>query len=57
MVTMDLLRITLTSTTGFPTTGTNFIQVGTEEISYTGITGNNLTGITRAVRGSTRASQ
>ena len=48
--------ITLTSTTGFPTTGTNFIQVGTEEISYTGVAGNNLTGITRNVRGTTNAS-
>jgi hypothetical protein len=48
--------ITLTSTTGFPSTGTNYIQVGTEEISYTGVSGNDLTGITRAVRGSTRAA-
>tara|TARA_R100000322_G_scaffold55914_2_gene34704 strand:+ start:6652 stop:8859 length:2208 start_codon:yes stop_codon:yes gene_type:complete len=48
--------ITLTSTVGFPTTGTNFIKVGTEEISYTGVSGNNLTGITRAVRGTTRAA-
>jgi hypothetical protein len=48
--------ITLTSTTGFPTTGTNFIQVGTEEISYTGVSGNDLTGITRNVRGTTNAS-
>jgi hypothetical protein len=48
--------ITLTSTTGFPTTGTNFIQVGTEEISYTGVSGSNLTGITRNVRGTTNAS-
>ena len=47
--------ITLTSTTNFPDSGTNFIQVGTEEISYTGVSGNDLTGITRAVRGSTRA--
>ena len=48
--------ITLTSVTGFPTSGTNYIQVGTEEISYTGVTGSNLTGITRAVRGTTRAA-
>ena len=48
--------ITLTSTTNFPDSGTNFIQVGTEEISYTGVSGNDLTGITRAVRGSTRAA-
>jgi hypothetical protein len=48
--------ITLTSVVGFPTTGTNYIQVGTEEISYTGVSGSNLTGITRAVRGTTRAA-
>jgi hypothetical protein len=48
--------ITLTDATQFPSTGTNFIQVGNEEISYTGITGNTLTGITRAVRNSTRSS-
>jgi len=48
--------ITLTSTVGFPSTGTNYIQVGTEEISYTGVSGNDLTGITRAVRGTTRAA-
>ena len=48
--------ITLTDTTNFPSSGTNFVQVGNEEISYTGVSGNNLTGITRAVRGSTRSS-
>ena len=48
--------ITLTSTTNFPSSGTNFIQVGNEEISYTGISGNDLTGITRAVRNSTRSA-
>ena len=48
--------ITLTSTVNFPTTGTNFIQVGNEEISYTGVSGNDLTGITRAVRNSTRSA-
>jgi hypothetical protein len=48
--------IVLTDATQFPSTGTNFIQVGSEEISYTGITGNTLTGITRAVRNSTRSS-
>jgi len=46
--------ITLTSTTGFPTTGR--VQVGTELISYSGISSNDLTGITRAVDGSTRAA-
>jgi len=48
--------ITLTDASQFPSSGTNFIQVGNEEISYTGISGNNLTGITRAVRNSTRSS-
>jgi len=48
--------ITLTDASQFPSTGTNFIQVGNEEISYTGVSGNNLTGITRAVRNSTRSS-
>jgi hypothetical protein len=48
--------ITLDSVTGFPTTGTNYIKVGTEEISYTGVSGSDLTGITRAARGTTRAA-
>ena len=49
-------EITLASVTGFPTTGTNYIQIGAEEISYTGVSGTKLTGITRAARGSTRSS-
>jgi len=49
-------EITLTSTASFPSAGTNYIQIGAEEISYTGITGSKLTGITRAARGSTRSS-
>ena len=49
-------EITLASVTGFPSSGTNYVQIGTEEISYTGITGLKLTGITRAARGSTRSS-
>jgi len=49
--------IVLADATQFPSTGTNFIKVGTEEISYTGVTGGTtLTGITRAVRGTTRAA-
>jgi hypothetical protein len=48
--------ITLTSTTGFPSSGTNYIQVDNEEISYTGVSGNDLTGITRGARGSTKAA-
>jgi len=48
--------IVLADATQFPSSGTNFIQVGNEEISYTGITGNTLTGITRGVRNSTRSA-
>ena len=50
-------NIILTSVLNFPTTGTNFIQVGTEEISYTGVNTatNTLTGITRNVRGTANA--
>jgi hypothetical protein len=45
--------ITLTSTAGFPTSGV--IKVGTEFISYTGVSTNDLTGITRAVAGTRSA--
>jgi len=48
--------INVGSTSGFPSAGTNYFQVGTEEISYTGVTATSFTGITRAVRGSTRAA-
>ena len=55
--------ITLTSTTGLPTSGTNYITVGTigsvtasELISYTGVSGSTITGITRGVLNSTRQS-
>ena len=48
--------IVLTSVVNFPTTGTNQILIGTEEISYTGISGNTLTGVTRGVRNTTAAS-
>ena len=48
--------ITVASTTGFPSTGTNYIKVDNEEISYTGLTSTTFTGITRNVRGTTNAS-
>ena len=48
--------IVLTSATNFPSSGTNYIQIGTEEISYTGISTNTLTGVTRGVRNTTAAS-
>jgi len=47
--------INVGSTTGFPTSGTNYITIGGEDISYTGVTATSFTGIVRAVRGSTRA--
>ena len=49
--------ITLTDASQFPSSGTNFIKIGTEEISYTGVSGGNtLTGLTRGVAGTTAAS-
>ena len=48
--------IQLTDASQFPTSGTNFVQIGTEEISYTGITSGVLTGVTRGVRNTTAAT-
>ena len=49
--------ITLADPSQFPSSGTNFILIGTEEISYTGINASNeLTGVTRGVRNTTAAS-
>jgi hypothetical protein len=48
--------IVLTDVSQFPSSGTNFILIGTEEISYTGISTNTLTGVTRGVRNTTAAS-
>ena len=47
--------IELTDASQFPTSGTNHVQIGTEEISYTGISSNILTGVTRGVRNTTAA--
>ena len=47
--------IQLNDASQFPTSGTNFLQIGTEEISYTGISSNTLTGVTRGVRNTTAA--
>ena len=42
--------ITLADPSQFPTSGTNFLLIGTEEISYTGINSSNeLSGVTRGV--------
>ena len=46
-------QIRLTSTTGFPTSGT--IAIGNELITYTSIVGNELTGITRETNGTSTA--
>ena len=49
--------ITLADPSQFPSSGTNFVLIGTEEISYTGINASNeLTGVTREVRNTTKAS-
>jgi hypothetical protein len=48
--------VNVASTTGFPSSGTNYFQVGSEEISYTGTTSTSFTGITRNARNSTRAA-
>ena len=48
--------IILNDVSQFPDAGTNFIKIDSEEISYTGISGNELTGVTREVRGTTAAA-
>jgi hypothetical protein len=48
--------IELTDASQFPTSGTNHVQIGTEEISYTGISSNTLSGVTRGVRNTTAAT-
>jgi hypothetical protein len=47
--------ITLTSSLGFPTSGTSEIRIGTEDISYTGISSNVLSGVVREINGTTAA--
>ena len=48
--------VVLTDASQFPSSGTNFILIGTEELSYTGVSSNTLTGVTRGVRGTTAAT-
>ena len=55
-ITDSATSITLTDASQFPSSGTNYIQIGTEEISYTGISSNVLSGVTRGVRNTTAAS-
>ena len=52
----SVTTLTLTDASQFPSAGTNFIIIGSEEISYTGVSGNTLTGLTRGVAGTTAAS-
>lgn len=47
--------IAVTSTSGFPSTG-GYITIEDEAIKYTGISGNNFTGITRGADGTTAAT-
>jgi hypothetical protein len=47
--------ILLTDASLFPVSGTNYVQIGSEELSYTGISGSELTGVTRGVRNTTAA--
>src|SRR6056300_848079 len=48
--------IQLTDASQFPDSGTNYVQINNEEISYTGISGSTLTGVTRGVRNTIAAS-
>jgi hypothetical protein len=48
--------VVLSDASLFPSSGTNFVQIESEEISYTGITGSTLTGVTRGVRNTTAAT-
>ena len=53
-ITDSVTEIILTSATGFTATGT--ILIGTEQITYTGISTETLTGCTRAANGTTAAA-
>ena len=50
----SVTTLTLTSTTGFDSTGK--VHIGSEIITYTGITGNDITGCTRGAESTTAAS-
>jgi len=50
----SVTTLTLTSTTGFDTAGT--AHIGNEVVSYTGILGNDLTGVTRGAESTTAAA-
>jgi hypothetical protein len=50
----SVTTLTLTSTTGFDATG--LVYIGGEQITYTGITGNDITGCTRGANSTTAAA-
>ena len=50
----SVTTISVTSSTGFSTTGT--LHIGGEQITYTGITGNDFTGCTRGANSTTAAT-
>ncbi len=52
----SVTSITVADASQFSSSGTNFAIIGSEEISYTGISSNTLTGVTRGVAGTTAAS-
>lgn len=51
----SVTSITVADASQFSSSGTNFAIIGSEEISYTGISSNTLTGVTRGVAGTTAA--
>jgi len=51
-VAANTTSVVLTSASGFSSTGTNYVLIGDELISYTGISTNTLTGCTRGASGS-----
>ena len=50
----SVTTLTLTSTTGFDATG--LVYIGGEQVTYTGITGNDITGCTRGANSTTAAT-
>ena len=48
--------VVLTDASQFPSSGNSFIRIGTEDIKYTGVSGNTLTGVVRGARNTTAAS-
>jgi hypothetical protein len=52
----SVTSITVADASQFSSSGTNFAIIGSEEVSYTGISSNTLTGVTRGVAGTTAAS-